>query len=297
MADIEANEEMAPTSRMLAASIGKTFVGALVLSLEDDGAFNRTDRVSQYLGDAPWFDRLPNAQDITIGHLLTHSAGLPDHVYLDGAVAHLITLGNDGNFQPEDAIAFVLDNDPLFEAGSAWSYTDTGYLVLGRVIENATGHDFYDLVEERFLTPLALSHTSPSATPRLEKLAVGYTVQDNPFGLPSRTMDTDGTLLWNPTIEWTGGGFVSTSHDLAAWGHALFTGNAMDAPYLDALLDGVPVHPDAPGIFNGSYSEPDWANAFLQAMCLQIKTSTYGTGARNPFNHVNESRSLYTLQH
>lgn len=101
LADVEAGVEMTPTSRMLAASIGKTFVGALVLSLEDDGAFNRTDRVSQYLGDAPWFDRLPNAQDITIGHLLTHSSGLPDHVYLDGAVAHLITLGNDGNFQPE----------------------------------------------------------------------------------------------------------------------------------------------------------------------------------------------------
>jgi len=259
LADLESGEEMTLTSRMLAASIGKTLVGALVLSLEGEGALNRADRVSLYLGDVPWFDRLPNAPEITIGQLLTHSAGLPDHVHMDSAVAGLVALGNNNSFQPEDAIAFVLDTEPLFEAGSAWSYTDTGYLLLGLVIEEVAGRDFYDLVDERFLTPLAIAQTGPSATPQLVDLAVGYTVSDNPFGLPSRTMDAKGALLWNPSIEWTGGGFVSTAHDLAKWGHALFTGNAMEAPYLDRLLDGVPVHPDVPGIFYGAgigiYSE------------------------------------------
>ena len=59
-------------------------------------------------------------------------------------------------------------------------------------------------------------------------------------------------LVWDPGVEWTGGGFASTSADLARWGHVLFSGAAMDTPYLDRLLDGVPVAPDAPEILYGA---------------------------------------------
>lgn len=65
-------------------------------------------------------------------------------------------------------------------------------------------------------------------------------------------MDDAGRLLWDPAAEWTGGGLASTSRDLAAWGHALFTGEAMRSSYLDRLLDGVAVSPDAPGVLYGA---------------------------------------------
>lgn len=64
-------------------------------------------------------------------------------------------------------------------------------------------------------------------------------------------MDDTDTLIWNPVVEWTGGGFASKASDLARWGQALFTGAAMEAPYKDRLLDGGAVHPDAPGILYG----------------------------------------------
>jgi D-alanyl-D-alanine carboxypeptidase len=70
--------------------------------------------------------------------------------------------------------------------------------------------------------------------------------------MPERTADAEGRLLWNPAVESAGGGLASTSADLARWGHLLFGGAAMDAPYLDRLLDGVPVDPDAPGILYGA---------------------------------------------
>jgi len=252
LADVESDLAMTPETRMLAASIGKTMVRALVLSLESEGVLSRKDRISKYLGNTSWFSRLPNASEITVGQLLTHTAGLPDHVHMDAVAAEIVQRGNEGSFQPEDAIAYILDTTALFDAGSAWSYSDTGYLILGRVIESATERDFYDLVEDRFLRPLALDHTSPSTSPMLPGLAVGYTFEANPFALPPRTMDADGALLWNPNIEWTGGGFVSTSHDLAIWGHALFSGAALRTPYLDRLLDAVLIDPDAPGILYGS---------------------------------------------
>ena len=117
-ADIEAGIPMTPESRMLAASIGKTVWGALVLALEADGAFSRSDPVSDYLGDRPWFARVPNAAEMTIGQLLTHTSGVPDHVHMDGVAAELLDLGGGYGFDPIDLISFILDEPPLFPAGA-----------------------------------------------------------------------------------------------------------------------------------------------------------------------------------
>ena len=254
VADDETGTPMTSDSRMLAASIGKSFVAMTALSLESDGALSRSDLVSRHLGDRDWFTRLPNHETMTVADLLHHTSGLPDHVHLETFQSEMAARMARGSaaFTPEEAIAFVLDTDPLFPAGEAWAYSDTGYLLLGLVIEQAGGAAYYDLVAERFLMPLGLTATTPSDTPILPGLAAGYVGEDNPFGLPPRTMDDAGRLLWDPAMEWTGGGLVSTSRDLAVWGHALFGGTAMAEPYLDRLLDGVPVSPDAPGILYGA---------------------------------------------
>lgn len=254
VADAEAGTPMTSDSRMLAASIGKSFVAMTALSLESDGVLSRSDLVSRHLGDRDWFTRLPNHATMTVGDLLHHTSGLPDHVHLQGFQSEMAARMADGSaaFTPEEAIAFVLDTDPLFPAGEAWAYSDTGYLLLGLVIEQAGGAAYYDLVAERFLTPLGLTATTPSDTPILPGLAAGYVGEDNPYGLPQRTMDDAGRLLWDPAMEWTGGGLVSNSRDLAVWGHALFGGTAMAEPYLNRLLDGIPISLDAPGILYGA---------------------------------------------
>jgi D-alanyl-D-alanine carboxypeptidase len=254
LADVEANRPMTPDTPMLAASIGKSFVAATALSLESDGVLSLADPVSEHLGDLDWFARLPNHATMTVGDLVRHGAGLPDHVHLESFQIEMAERMGSGvaAFTPEEAIAFILDAEPLFEAGAGWAYTDTGYLLLGLVIEAASGRTYYDLVTERFLHPLGLADTRPSDTRALPELAAGYVAGDNPFGLPPRTMDAQGTLLWDPAMEWTGGGLVSTSRDLAVWGHALFTGHAMEPPYVERLLDAVPVSPDAPNIRYGA---------------------------------------------
>lgn len=260
LADVEDGRAMTPKTPMLGASIGKSFVAAAVLALEDEGRLLRDDFLSVHLGERPWFDTLPNAQTITVDHLLHHTSGLPDHVHLPDFQRDWTRLSTDeGEFDPEQLMAFVARREPLFEAGADWAYSDTGYALLGLVIEEVTGQTWHDAVRVRFLEPLDLTGTFPSDRHALPGLAVGYVAPDNPFGLPARTADADGRLLWNPAVESAGGGFASTSADLARWGHLLFGGNAMDAPYLDRLLDGVPVDPDAPGILYGAgvaiYSE------------------------------------------
>lgn len=252
LADVESGRKMTPDVPMLAASIGKTFVAATVLALESDGLLSRSDLLSSHLGDRPWFRDLPNAEAITLDHLLHHSSGLPDHVYLPAFQSAWPRLTGADTFNPEELVGFVAGEAPPFEPGTGWAYSDTGYILLGLVIEKATGQPYHEVARARFLDPLGLSQTFPSDQRDLPGLAVGYVAPDHPFGLPSRTADAEGRLLWNPAVEWTGGGFASTSWDLARWGQLLFGGQAMEAPYLDRLLDGVALSPDAPGIFYGS---------------------------------------------
>jgi len=254
LADVEAGRAMTPETPMLAASIGKTFVAATVLSLESEGALAQDDLLAEHLGDRAWFADLPNARSITIGHLLHHQSGLPDHPHLtafqDAAAARIASGGHA--FTPEELLGFVTEREALFGAGTGWAYSDSGYIVLGLLIEEVTGQRYYDVVAGQFLAPVDLTDTIPSDRPDLPGLAVGYTIPDNPFGLPVRTADAHGVLVWDPGVEWTGGGFASTSANLARWGHALFGGEAMETPYLDRLLDGVSVTPDASGILYGA---------------------------------------------
>jgi D-alanyl-D-alanine carboxypeptidase len=251
-ADLETGTPMTPDARMLAASIGKTFVGATAAALAEEGVLDLDAPIAQWLADRPWFERLPNHEHITLRHLLTHRSGLPDHVHLDGFAAEVSRQWRKPGlpFTPEALVQFTLDEPPLFDAGEGWAYTDTGFILVGLIIEEATGRDYYDLIQERFLTPLDLRGTSPSNRRDLPGLAAGYATE-NALGLPRKTTMPDGTMAWHPGLEWTGGGLVSTSGDLARWGAALFGGTALPEAALDLMLTSSPIDPDMPGIHYG----------------------------------------------
>ena len=255
LADVEIETLMTPQSRMLAASIGKSFVAATVLALAKEGPqLNLDDPLSKWLGNRAWFSRLPNHLTINLQHLLTHSAGLPDHVHMKSfAQSHSQNWRKSDNpFPPESLVEFILDQPALFEPGTCWSYTDTGYILLGLVIEAATGNNYFKEVEQRFLRPLNLNMTTPSDQPMLPGLAAGYTSMDNSFGLPNKTTINSGLMAWNPIIEWTGGGLISNSRDLAVWAKLLYEGHAMKVDYLDDLFRSVPVGKEKPGIYYGA---------------------------------------------
>ncbi len=249
-ADPDGRVPMAPETRMLAASIGKSFTAAAALSLQAEGALDLDAPLARWLGGRPWFPRLPNHDALTPRHLLNHSGGLPDHVHLPAfAEFFAATRARAEPPDPEALIALVLDAEPLFAPGEGWAYSDTGYLLAALAIEEATGRPWTAIVEERFLAPLDLASTEPSDRRRLRNLAVGIADVETGLDLPARTLDAEGALVWHPGIEGAGGGFVSTAGDLARWGRAVWSGRAMQTAYLDEMLAGVPT--GKPGVTYG----------------------------------------------
>lgn len=241
--DKEAGTSMSAGARMPAGSVGKTFVAAVAMGLAREGRLELDGRIERWLGDRAWFARLPNGHEITLRHLLTHSAGLEDH-YKTEAFAKLLAAGRvtgdpDWHVTPEQAVACVLDKKPLFAAGKGFSYTDTGYILVGLIIEKASGSTYYAEVQRRFLDPLELKATGPSNRRFITSLAPGYLAPANPMGLPIKTVK-DEALVFSPASEWTGGGLCSNPGDLVRWAKALYEGKAMRGDYLTELLTGVP---------------------------------------------------------
>ncbi len=236
--DLEAKRGMRPEDRMLAGSIGKTFVSAVTLQLVEEGKLNLDDRIEKWLGKEPWFDRLPNARQITLRMLMNHSSGIPEHV-LDKEFIKLLREQPDKVWKPEELIAFILDRKPLFEAGQGWSYADTNYILVGMIFERASGKTVYGEVDRRILKPFKFKETAPSDSRVIFGLIPGYVSPNSPFGFEGRTI-VDGKFVINPQMEWCGGGFVSTAEDLAKWVKLLYEGRVLRQASLRQLLDAVP---------------------------------------------------------
>ncbi|HEX2464112.1 MAG TPA: serine hydrolase domain-containing protein, partial [Thermoanaerobaculia bacterium] len=256
LANVELDSPMEVESRMLAGSIGKTFVAATAIAASREGKLGLDDRLADWLGTEDWYARLPNGSTVTLRHLLTHSSGLLDHVYLDPFRAAMDRTRGDAtaSLSPRELIEFVLDAEPLFAVGEGYAYSDTGYILVGLVLERAVGKPYYDQVRERFLDRLELTRTRPSDRPELPGLAAGYLETKNRFGLPSRVVGDDGSMRYNPATEWTGGGLYSNPQDLVRWAKLLYEGRAIDGDYLDELLHSGYRGDDATAVYGlGAY--------------------------------------------
>jgi D-alanyl-D-alanine carboxypeptidase len=241
VSDKETGRRMRAGDRMLAASIGKTIVAAVVMHLHYDGLLDIDDPISKWLEDEPFFDKLPNARKITIRQLLSHTSGLADHVStkdFENSAEKLV--GTDQSFSPRELVGFILDQKPLFNPGEGYSYTDTGYILLGMIIEKAAKRPFYELAQDFFLDPLKLKTIEPSNSRSIARLVPGYPGSNNPRGIPNKTIGPDGRMMWNPAMEWTGGGFAANALDLARWVKLYFSGKAMSYPYLAEVINGCP---------------------------------------------------------
>lgn len=237
LADVERKAPMNPSDRMPSGSIGKTYVAAVMLQLVEEGKASLDDKIERWFGRDAWFARLPNAKDITLRMLMNHTSGISEHVLMKEFIARLRE-DPDKVWAPEELVAYVLDSKPLFPAGEGWSYADTNYILVGMIIERVTKNTYYNEVRRRIIRRLDLDDTIPSNTRFMPGVITGYSRPGSPFGFEGRVI-IDGKFIINPQCEWTGGGLVSTSKDLARWARALYEGRVLSKASLDEMLSGV----------------------------------------------------------
>jgi D-alanyl-D-alanine carboxypeptidase len=291
---------MRPHDRMLAGSVGKTFVAAVALQLVEEGRLELDRPISTWLGAEPWFGNLPNARNITVRMLMNHTSGLVRYEFNDAFVRDLNA--NPGRrWTPGERVAYLLGTRPPFEAGHGWEYSDTNYIVLGAIIERITGRTLEEEVERRVLEPDRLREVMASDTVVLPGVVQGYAGPDNPFGRQP-TMIRGGRFIVNPQFEWAGGGYATSAPDLARWARLLWSGRAFGRRLLTEALDAVP----APMLGNGtryglgvivrdeplgpSYGHSGFFPGYLTdvryyprqdfAVALQVNTSTRGALTR-----------------
>ena len=182
-------------------SIGKQFTATLVMMLVEDGKIGLDDSIRDYLTDAPdaW-------QPITIRNLLTHTSGIPD--YTEGAIDYR-------RDYTEDEMAHLAYPLPLeFTPGTRWSYSNTGYLLLGVVIHRASGTFYGDLLRQRVFRPLGMMTARViSEADIVPHRAAGYQLVDGEL----KNQD------WvAPTINTTADGALYLSlQDYIAWDRGL----------------------------------------------------------------------------
>lgn len=229
---------MRPTDRLLQGSVGKTYVAAVAMQLVHEGRLKLDEKVSTYLGNEPWFKRLPNSADITVRQLMNHTSGLVRYEFNPKFAADL-------RAQPykvwtrEEQLSYLFDTKAAFTAGNGWDYSDTNYIVLGMIIERLTGSTYYAEMKRRILDPHRLTNTIPSDRAELAGVANGYAGPKNELGGYDASI-VNGRFAMNPGFEWTGGGVASTADDLARWGKLMYEGKAFDPAMLPTMLEAVP---------------------------------------------------------
>jgi len=185
-------------------SIGKTFTGISILQLEEKGKLNVTDPVSKHLDDFPYGDK------ITIHHLLTHTSGIFNYFAHPEFRTKMYGIRNVA-----EALTLIYDQDLLFETpGERFSYSNSGIVILGAIIEKVTGLNYSDYIEENILKPAGMNDTNINFLEQIvENRAVGY--QKSPTGRIVRN------IFMVPPAN-ADGGIESTVEDFLKYDQALY---------------------------------------------------------------------------
>jgi CubicO group peptidase (beta-lactamase class C family)/pimeloyl-ACP methyl ester carboxylesterase len=233
----EAQIPLAPTDRFRIYSITKTFTAVLILQLVDEGVLSLDDTVTDWLDD-PEVVRIPNVDRITIRRLLTHTSGVYDYFAEDSPFWQDAYLGEDADWSrvwsPEELLAYAdgANHAPDFAPGEGVRYSNTGYILLGLIVEEATAQPFADRLRQQILDPLGLTDTFFAATEPVP----GETVQGyHLFG--GDLVNVSATHL---SAQWAEGGMVSTTRDLMRFGDALFGGELLAPASLEEMLTFIP---------------------------------------------------------
>jgi CubicO group peptidase (beta-lactamase class C family) len=192
----------APGVAFWIGSMTKQFTALAILQLAEQGKLSLDDPISKFVQAAPsaW-------REITIRELLTHTSGIPNHTSLPEWADQTWI-----DRSPEDLIRFIRDRPLDFAPGTKFQYDNTGYVILGLIVQKASGQSLADYLSAHVFAPLGMTHTGFVGDQVLSRRASGYERQGTHWLAD----------LWvSPIRESGAGGIYSTADDLLVWDRAL----------------------------------------------------------------------------
>jgi D-alanyl-D-alanine carboxypeptidase len=234
VADLETGAPVDDEGMMRIASVTKTFVATVVLQLAGEGRLSLEDTAEDWLPGVVQTDEI-DGDEITVRQLLQHTSGLPDYDDPED-------WGTEAHFQrtryevadPLETVQAALEQGPVFEPGEDWSYSNPGYILLGMIIEEATGHHWAKEVNDRIVRPLELGDT----------FWAGFTAKlPEPHANAYHRFEPGGDLV--DVTEFidhdASGGLVSTTADVDRFMRALWNGELLAPSQLRQMQQTVPV--------------------------------------------------------
>ena len=265
-----------PETKHRLASITKQFTAVLIIQLVEEGKLALDVPISKYL---PHYPKNQGGQ-ITIHHLLTHSSGIPDY----GSFTNYLEFERERH-NPEEIIQLFAELPLEFNPGARFSYSNSGYALLGLIIEKIQGKSYAEVLQEKILNPLKMQNTGYDHQHRiLKKRASGYYKS---WGSYKNSAYVDMSLAY------AAGALYSSIVDLYLWDQALYTEKILSKKYLNLLFQS---YLPARGRHYGYGWFTD--NIFKDKHDQKVKTVSHGGGIdgfRTKITRIPSTRSSIIL--
>jgi CubicO group peptidase (beta-lactamase class C family) len=202
-------------------AVAISYVSTLLLELVDEKKISLDDKVSKYLPD------LPHADEVTIHQLAQMTSGIQDFVLGNEEFAKIAYADPFKAWTTEDQLNLAMNKPLWYPPGTNWNYAHTNYVILGLVLEKATGKSMADLLQEKVLDPLGLKNTKPNLTAAIPEPALHAFTSERRgfFNIADGEPFYEESTYWNPS--WTiNHGAIQTSniYDLERSAVAIGTG-------------------------------------------------------------------------
>ena len=203
MANLELDVPMQPDMVFRIGSITKQFTAVAILQLMEQGKLSLQDDITKFIPDYP-----TQAYTITIENLLTHTSGIKSYTGVPDIMKNVRT-----DVKPEELIAQFKNQPMEFAPGTKWNYNNSGFFLLGYIIEKITGKTYAEYIQENFFTPLGMTSSCyGSDTKIIKNRASGYQPDDG------GAQNSDYCSMTQP---YSAGSIMSTVGDLFIWNQAV----------------------------------------------------------------------------
>lgn len=213
MANMEWDIPNAPNTKHRLGSITKQFTAVLILQLAEQGKLKLDVPITTYLPDYP----KANGDQITIHHLLTHTSGVPSYTSFPNFFNEM----SKKYYSPTDFVKLFSDLPLEFKPGEKWNYSNSGYFLLGYLIEKVTGKTYETCLQENIFIPLQMNDTGFDHFEKILKNRAGAYEKEGEGYVNAPYLDMN--------LPYAAGSMYSTVEDLFIWDQALYANKVLSS--------------------------------------------------------------------